>query len=153
MIKGLFETHVYVKDLVRAIEFYSELPGLQQCHSDELRKVAFFWVGSPKKFMLGIWEMPETELKPRHFAFECDREWILNESVNFLQSKNIRSYNFLKDGTERPMVFCWMPAIAIYFEDPDGNVLEFISMLDGEGNPALGVVAYDDWIKFKRENK
>ncbi len=147
MIKGLYETHVYVKDLGRAIDFYKALPGLQHCYNDEQRRIAFFWIGAPKKHMLGLWEMPEAACMPRHFAFECEREWILNDSVKFLQSKNIRCYNFLKDGTERPMVFGWMPALAIYFDDPDGNILEFINILDGGGKPGLGVVSYDDWLR------
>jgi lactoylglutathione lyase len=151
MIKGLYETHVYVKDLAKSVAFYQQLPGLQLCHYDEERKIAFFWVGAPQKFMLGLWEKPEAELSPRHFAFECDKNWILNESVSFLQSLNIRCYNFLKDGTERPMVFCWMPAVAIYFDDPDGNVLEFISILEGKGRPESGVLSYDEWLNIGEE--
>lgn len=149
MIKGLYETHVNVKDLARSIEFYKDLPGLQLCHYEAQRRIAFFWVGAPRKFMLGLWEMPATEITPRHFAFECEKEWILNESVAFLQSKNIRCYNFLKDGTERPMVFTWMPAIAIYFDDPDGNILEFISILEGKAKPELGVLSYYQWLSVQ----
>ena len=60
-------------------------------------------------------------------------------------------YNFLKDETEKPMVFAWMPAIAIYFNDPDGNVLEFIAVLEGGAKPELGVISYEEWLKA--ENK
>jgi lactoylglutathione lyase len=38
-----------------------------------------------------------------------------------------------------------MPAIAIYFDDPDGNVLEFIAVLPGEAKPELGIVSYKEW--------
>ena len=152
MIKGLYETHVYVNDLQASIEFYKQLPGLQFCHYEEKRKIAFFWVGAPQKSMLGLWEMPEMEVRPRHFAFECDPNWILNESVTFLESKNIRCYNFLKDGTSRPMVFAWMPAIAIYFDDPDGNILEFISILEGAAKPELGVLSYEEWLGISKED-
>ena len=152
MIKGLYETHVYVKDLATSIQFYQQLPGLAACHYDEERKIAFFWVGAPQKFMLGLWEMPEAERSSRHFAFECDKNWILHESVSFLHSLNIRCYNFLKDGIARPMVFCWMPAVAIYFDDPDGNVLEFISILEGRAKPESGVVSYDEWLTISKED-
>jgi len=47
------------------------------------------------------------------------------------------------------MVFAWMPAVAIYFEDPDGHELEFIAVLDGEPRPELGVISYHDWEKLK----
>lgn len=33
------------------------------------------------------------------------------------------------------MVFGWMPAMEIYFNDPDGHVLEFIAILEREGKP------------------
>jgi lactoylglutathione lyase len=52
---------------------------------------------------------------------------------------------FLQDGTERPFVFGWMPAVSIYFTDPDGHSLEFISMLPDEPNPELGVVEWGEW--------
>jgi hypothetical protein len=40
-----------------------------------------------------------------------------------------------------------MPAIAIYFDDPDGHELEFIGILKGEGRPELGVLSYEHWMK------
>jgi len=56
----------------------------------------------------------------------------------------------LKDGTDRPMVFAWIPAIAIYFNDPDGHYLEFIAILDVEARPELGVISYEEWTNRKR---
>ena len=56
MIKGLFETHLYVENIDRSIEFYANVIGLEQCHYEKERKAAFFWIGAPKKQMLGLWE-------------------------------------------------------------------------------------------------
>jgi lactoylglutathione lyase len=145
MIKGLFETHIYVEDLARSIDFYSNTLGLTQCHYEEERKIAFFWIGKPKEAMLGIWEKPKAEIDVRHFAFSCDVEDVLHKSVSFLESKNLKPYNFLNNGDHKPMVFAWMPALAIYFNDPDGHALEFIAILEGEAKPGLGVISYDDW--------
>ena len=97
--------------------------------------------------MLGLWEKPKSEIDKRHFAFRCDKDYILNEAVDFLNKHNLKPYNFLKDGTDRPMVFAWTPAIAIYFLDPDGHYLEFIAVLEGEGKPELGVLSYDEWME------
>jgi lactoylglutathione lyase len=47
------------------------------------------------------------------------------------------------------MVFAWMPAVAIYFNDPDGHSLEFIAILPGKPRPELGVISFDEWIKYK----
>lgn len=150
MIKGLYETHLFVEDLERSIEFYSKTLGLKQCRYGAERRTAFFWIGNDKQFMLGLWEKPKEEIDIRHFAFECDPEWILNESVEFLKSHNIKCWNFLDDQNEKPMVFCWMPAISIYFNDPDGHDLEFIGILPGKtrSNEEKRVVSYEDWLKI-----
>ncbi|NQY10718.1 MAG: VOC family protein [Flavobacteriales bacterium] len=149
MIKGLFETHLFVEDLERSMDFYQNVMGLKRCNLNDKRRVAAFWIGKPKQSMLGLWEMPKEKIDKRHFAFECDPEWVINESIPFLKSKNLEFRNFLNDGIERPMVFAWMPAVAIYFEDPDGHSLEFIGMLSGESRPEDGVVSYEDWLEKK----
>jgi catechol 2,3-dioxygenase-like lactoylglutathione lyase family enzyme len=146
MIQGLYETHLYVENLERSIDFYQNALGLTLCHYEEGRRVAFFWIGKPKEAMLGIWEKPKDLIQVRHFAFRCDKDDVLNKSVQFLKDRDLKPYNFFKDGTEQPMVFAWMPAIAIYFTDPDGHQLEFLSILEGEGKPELGVITYEEWI-------
>lgn len=146
MIIGLYETHLFVEDLDISIDFYKNVLKLQQCHFDSDRRAAFFWIGEPKAAMLGLWEKPTSEIEKRHFAFICDKDFILNEATDFLKKHDLSPYNFLNDGTDRPMVFAWMPAIAIYFSDPDGHYLEFIAVLEGEARPELGVISYEDWI-------
>ena len=148
MIKGLYETHVQVSNLENAIEFYTEILGLTLAHKEENRRIAFLWIGKNKESMLGLWEQKEN-LQTRHFAFTADKEDILNYSVEFLNNKNLKPYNFLKNESVEPMVFAWMPALAIYFNDPDGNQLEFISILEGDGKPELGVISYEDWLEKK----
>jgi len=137
-----------VSDLENAIKFYTEVLGLEFAHKEEKRRIAFLWIGKNKESMLGVWEQKEN-LQTRHFAFTVDKEDILNYSVEFLRTKNLTPYNFLKDGIEKPMVFAWMPALAIYFNDPDGNQLEFISVLEGDGKPELGVLSYEEWMERK----
>lgn len=151
MIKGLYETHLFVENLERSIEFYSTILGLKQCRYGAERRTAFFWIGEDKQFMLGLWEKPKAQIDIRHFAFECDSEWILNESVDFLKSHNIKCWNFLDNEKEQPMVFCWMPAISIYFHDPDGHELEFIGVLPGDtkSDDEKRVVTYEEWLQLQ----
>lgn len=146
MIKGLYETHIQVSSLENALIFYTEILGLKLAHQDENRRIAFLWVGKEKEFMLGLWEQKEN-MQTRHFAFTADKDDILNKSVTFLKSKNLSPYNFLKNGNEKPMVFAWMPALAIYFNDPDGNQLELISILEGDARPELGILSYEEWLE------
>lgn len=145
MIKGLYETHIQVSHLNNAIQFYTEVLGLKLAHLDKTRPIAFLWIGEGKNFMLGLWEQKEN-LQPRHFAFSSDLHDILNFSVEYLKNRNLKPYNFLKDGMDKPMVFAWMPALAIYFNDPDRNQLEFISILEGESRPELGIISYEEWL-------
>lgn len=65
--------------------------------------------------------------------------------VPFLKERGLQVRNFLDDGTERPFVFAWMPAVSIYFSDPDGHILEFLSMLPDEPKPEMGVVSWEEW--------
>jgi catechol 2,3-dioxygenase-like lactoylglutathione lyase family enzyme len=153
MIKGLYETHLFVENLERSIEFYKNTLELKQCRFNDKRRTAFFWIGEEKKCMLGLWEKPKEDIDIRHFAFECEPDWIQNESVNYLKSRNIKYWNFLNDGTQGPMVFVWMPAISIYFCDPDGHELEFIGVLDGasKSDSEKRVVSFEEWQKIKHE--
>jgi lactoylglutathione lyase len=96
--------------------------------------------------MLGIWEKPKAEIDIRHFAFSCEVDDVINKAVDFLESKNLEPYNRLEKGNNEPMVFAWMPAVAIYFNDPDGHALEFIAILEGEAKPELGVISYEEWL-------
>ena len=143
---------MFVENLENSIDFYKNILGLEQCYFESERRTAFFWIGKSKEAMLGLWEKPKSQIDKRHFAFRCDKEYVLNQATGFLNRHELKPYNFLKDGTDRPMVFAWMPAIAIYFNDPDGHYLEFIAILDGEARPELGVISYEDWINRKKNN-
>jgi len=148
MIKGIYETHIHVSDLERSIRFYKDVLELEQCSFPDERRIAFFWVGKPREYMLGLWEKPKEEVVRMHFAFRCDKEDILDKSVDFLKSRNLKPYNFLKDEREIPLVFAWMPALAIYFDDPDGHCLEFISIVEGKPDKNLGIVTYEEWERY-----
>ena len=124
MITGLFETHIDVRNLDRACHFYGETLGLELGLRDPDRRVAFYWIGSRGEAMLGLWEKPAEQVRPQHFAFRASIEDILTRAVPYQKERNLPARNFLDDGVERPMVFGWMPALAVYFPDPDGPTTE-----------------------------
>ena len=152
MIKGLYETHLFVENLERSIDFYKHTLELKLCRFNGDRRTAFFWIGEDKKYMLGLWEKPKEQIDARHYAFECDPEWVRDESVNYLKARNIKYWNFLNNDNEGPMVFVWMPAISIYFHDPDGHELEFIGVLEGDtkSEEEKRVVTYEEWLEIER---
>ncbi len=145
MITGLYETHIQVSSLEQSTEFYSGLPGLQLAMIDWERNIAFYWIGNQGEAMLGLWENKKP-FASQHFAFRSSLDYILNDAVPFLNSMHIECYNFLKDGTSKPMVFGWSSTIAIYFRDPDNHELELIATLPQHPRPELGIISYEKWM-------
>lgn len=143
MIKGLFETHINVSDLDRSASFYEETLGLTLAYEDA-RRCRFYWLGERGKAMLGIWEKDSSHIIRQHYAFETSIEH-MTYVVPWLKQKGLQVHNFMEDGTEHPFVFGWMPAVSIYFSDPDGHSLEFISMLPDEPRPDWGVITWEEW--------
>jgi lactoylglutathione lyase len=43
-------------------------------------------------------------------------------------------------------VIGWMPAAAVYFDDPDGHSLEYLAMLDAAPRPELGIAPWAEWV-------
>lgn len=143
MITGLFETHINVANLERSADFYENKLGLTLAYEDN-RRCRFYWLGGPQKAMLGLWEKQADQIITQHYAFETSNDK-MKGIVPWLKERGIQVRNFLNDGTEEPFVFGWMPAVSIYFSDPDGHTLEFISILPDEPQPELGVVAWKQW--------
>lgn len=134
MIKGIFETHVNVKNYLESAQFYETLPGLEKFHVDHERKSVFFWVGGKGQGMLGIREnYPSTEIQRQHFAIQVDMNDLLTIKENITR-KGILTENFYGDELDDLYVFTFMPAVSFYLTDPNGHSIEYISMLDNEIN-------------------
>jgi catechol 2,3-dioxygenase-like lactoylglutathione lyase family enzyme len=69
-VDALFEAHLTVTDLDRAIEFYRHVVGLRVAHITQERQAAFFWVGSSNGGMLGLWTSGSAPQRP--FAVRRD---------------------------------------------------------------------------------
>ena len=149
MITGIYETHLKVENLERSRQFYGKTLELEECAYEEERHSAFYWVGGRTVGMLGLWE-ERGPIKSQHFAFRISVEDMLSKAVPFLKERHLQPRNFLEDGTERPMVFAWMPAISIYFYDPDGHDLEFIAMIPDKPRPEAGIITWEEWQKLTR---
>jgi catechol 2,3-dioxygenase-like lactoylglutathione lyase family enzyme len=145
-ISDLFEAHLTVTDLERAIVFYRDELALDLARVFPDQKVAFFWMGAPGKAMLGLWEA--SAMPPRltaHVAFRVTLE-DLHEAPARLRKAGIVPADLAGRPTDEPVVLAWMPAASVYFSDPDGNLLEYITMLPDAPRSELGVVPWSDWI-------
>jgi lactoylglutathione lyase len=146
-IRDLFETHLTVSDLDHAVPFYRDVLGLGLARVFPELQVAFFWIGSPGESMLGLWATGSGPQRMNlHTAFAVDLEAVL-ESPSALRTAGITALDFDGNPTNEPIVLAWMPAAAVYFRDPDGNLLEFIAMLPEEPSPQLGVISWSTWQK------
>jgi len=144
-IQELFEAHLTVTNLQRAIKFYSDVLGLDLAATFPERHVAFYWLGGRGKSMLGLWETGSGPQRMQlHTAFHMDLPELL-QAAEKLKSEGITPRDFQRQPTEEPDVLAWMPAASLYFDDPDGNQLELIAMLPDTPRPKLGVLRWSEW--------
>jgi lactoylglutathione lyase len=137
-VSGLFETHITVRDLDRSVAFYRDLLGLTLATIIEARRVAFFWVGGPGHAMIGVWETGTSPMTMRqHFAFVAALEDVLR-APDTLRAAGVEPRG-------EPIVYGWMPALAVFCDDPDGHSVEYLAMLPEAPRPDLGIVSWDEW--------
>jgi lactoylglutathione lyase len=144
-VDRLFEAHLIVASLDASIAFYRDRLGLELAQVMPARQAAFFWVGSRGNSMLGLWQAGAGPQKTiTHIAFAAAADDVI-AAPGKLRAAGIAALDFNGQPTDEPVVLAWMPAVAIYFLDPDGHLLEYIAMLEGEPRPDEGVVAWRAW--------
>ena len=85
-----------------------------------------------------------------HIAFEVVAINDLLDAPKRLKDQGIMPLSFFGKESMEPSVIGWMPAAAIYFRDPDGHLIEYLTMLnDEEPRPDLGIVNWSEWIANK----
>ena len=70
----------------------------------------------------------------------------LQRSINKLKSNGITPLSFFGTETTEPSVIGWMPAVAIYFRDPDNHLIEYLTMLDHNPRADLGIIPWSEWL-------
>ena len=144
-IRGLFETHLTVRELDRSIAFYRDVVGLTFAHRVPERNAAFLWIGGRGRGMLGLWSIGTSPLTQRlHLSFEVHLDDLLAAPAK-LRTAGVAP----RDGDE-PVVIGWMPAASIFFDDPDGHSVELITMLPGDPRPDVPRMPYSRWLQSHR---
>src|SRR5688572_15670855 len=122
-VPRLFEAHLIVSDLDVSVAFYRDRLGFELAHVVPARRAAFFWIGSRGSSMLGLWQAGAGPQKmTSHVAFAVAVDDVI-AAPGRLQSAGIVVLDFNGQPTDEPVVLAWMPALAVYFVDPDGNLL------------------------------
>ena len=87
-----------------------------------------------------------------HVAFEVTIEDLLTAPER-LRPAGVTALGGRREPIDEPVVFSWMPAASVFFDDPDSNFLEYIAMLD-EPQPELGLLlSWSEWQSGRRKAK
>ncbi|MBB4953469.1 catechol 2,3-dioxygenase-like lactoylglutathione lyase family enzyme [Agrobacterium vitis] len=154
-ITGLYETHLTVSNLDRSIDFYRDIVGLEFAHRIPSRNVAFFWVGGRERSMLGLWSIHSSPVQLKlHIAFQTTLDQLLL-APDYLRSKGVvPRRGGSNEEINEPVVFPWMPAASVYFDDPDGHSLEFITVLPESPRLEIsGTVPFAEWQRMKNNKE
>lgn len=152
-IHGLFETHLTVTQLERAVAFYRDVVGLELAHLLADRRVAFFWIGEPGQAMLGVWEVGTAPMGMRmHVAFTSTVDDILAAPA-VLKAAGVEPRGITGEPVSEPVVIGWMPAVSLYFQDPDGHLIEYVAMLPCKPHPEVGVVPFSQWTMLQQSRQ
>ena len=148
----LYETHVPVANTEIAKDFYTEIVGLYFAYRDPTRDIVFLWATSKQQGMVGLWG-PTTVYgrengiaRKCHVAFGLSLDRLL-AAIGKLNKHGIEIFGFDGRQTQEPTVIGWMPSAQIYFRDPDGHMLEFISILPDPPKPTF-IGLYSEWKKL-----
>jgi len=139
MIMHLYEAHLPVADTDISKQFYLQIVGLAFAYRDPGRDVVFLWIGPDRRSMLGLWG-PTTPRgsrpHPCHFAIAVPMADLLMAGKR-LNGLGVPTRNFAGEETTEPSVIGWVPSAQLYFSDPDGHSVEFISLLDDVPDPTF----------------
>jgi lactoylglutathione lyase len=148
----LYETHIPVAETRTSEVFYREIVGLPFAYRDPTRDIVFMWVDEKRKGMLGLWG-PTTGFGRQngvitqcHFAFAVSFDQLVR-AIEKLNARGIQTRGFSGEPCREPSVIGWMPSAQVYFRDPDGHSLEFITILPDAPNPGF-TGPYSEWEKL-----
>ena len=149
-VDRIFEAHLTVRNIALSMACYRDRLGLEVAHLSPER-VAFLWAGGRGRTMLGLWAASAApQHVTNHIAFATTLADVIDAATS-LERSGITPLDFDGRPTREPVVLAWMPAVAVYFRDPDGHLLELIAMLEDVAQPEGGVLTWSMWNARKGE--
>src|SRR6266852_1207355 len=128
-VRALFESHLTVTDLQRSMSFFGQTLGLELAEVFWERRVALYWIGGRGTSMLGLWEVGTGPQRlSLHIAFRADLPDLLHAAAR-LRAANVVPLDFWGQPTDEPVVLGFIPAVSLYFRNPDRYMHAFLSMV------------------------
>ena len=95
--------------------------------------------------MLGLWSLGSAPMGlSLHVALKASLGDVLG-ACDALRSHGVTPLSFFGGETTEPSVIGWMPAATVYFRDPDGHLIEYLTMLEEPARADRGIVPWSDW--------
>ena len=124
-IRGVYEIAIRVRNLAKAEPFYCKVLGLEVGLRDDKRNWLFLRAGGDAGMV--VLQEDKGEWPLQHFAFTVD-EADIESAASMLRERGVE--------VEGPVLHEWMNSTSFYFDDPDGNELEFLAVHSNTGSPA-----------------
>jgi len=143
MIKGLYEVHLQVRDLERALAFYEKL-GMQLALREGT--TAFVWI-IPKQSWIGLWQANIPQMAAKHLAFQIDYA-DMKHAIIWLRQLGLSPVRHKEFEPLEPVVRPAQANCSVYFKDTDDNLLELICNLPEEPRE-LPMMYLSAWEKLR----
>ena len=149
---GLYEVHLPVTDLDRAIDFYVEKLGFELGFGERGGPSALLlFADGDARWMLGLFQVDAVAHRhpaEYHISFRVAEEDV-DRMVPYLRDHGIEPVHPptapLQGPMDEPIVHGWMPAAAVFFRDPDRHLLELIADLTDEPRPDFVYRSLSEW--------
>jgi lactoylglutathione lyase len=159
---GLYEVHLPVTDLDRAVDFYVAKLGFEFGFSrGDGSSALLLYTQADQRWMLGLFRVDAVVHRSAaeyHISFRIAEEQV-DRMLPWLHERGIETVHPPRAPVQGPMsepiVHGWMPAAAVFFKDPDGHVLEFIADLSDPPRPDFLYRPLSEWraLTGKRPNQ
>lgn len=155
---GLYEVHLPVTDVHRAIDFYVDKLGFELGFGETGGASALLmYTDENRRWMLGLFRVDtivHRQAAEYHVSFRV-AEQDADQMVPYLLERGIEPVHPARAPVQGPMrepiVHGWMPAAAVFFKDPDGHLLELVAELGDTPRPDVRYRPLSEWRTLVRE--
>lgn len=149
---GLYEVHLPVTDVDRAVDFYVGKLGFELGFGGRDKSSALLlYKNGDRRWMLGLFHVDTVvhrHAAEYHISVRV-AEQDVDRMVPYLRERGIEPVHPptapVQGPMTEPIVHGWMPAAAVFFKDPDDHLLELIADLTDPPRPDFLYRPLSEW--------